>query len=120
MKKKKVVIELCEHRRTYEGRLLGLIDDREFSAVLEKKRYQNKLFSSETTPLNSIVSNHSRLNGMRLALAIRKIDGKVVGGKHLFITERLDFVGSQGGNEAGILGYQDEYYLLTEEDEDHE
>lgn len=116
MNKKAIIIELCDHNKTYKGRLLGLIDDREFHAVVTKKRFQGKIFSCSTVPLSEIVANYKDgFNGLRLVLAIKEINNEPAGGKHLFITERLNYIGNENSSEVGILGEDDEYYLVREE-----
>lgn len=114
MSKKTVTIELCDHNRTYEGRLLGLIDDKQFHALMTRKAFQNKIYSGATVPLAEIAENYPEFKGLRMILAVRKINGETIGGKHLFITERLNIVGNDDKEGLGILGKDDEYYTVTE------
>lgn len=115
MSKKTVTIELCDHGRTYEGRLLGLIDDKQFHALVTRKVFQNKIFSCATIPLEEIRTNYVEgFNGLRMILAIRKINNDSIGGKHLFVTERLNIIGSDNNGDLGILGEDDEYYMVEE------
>lgn len=115
MNKKIVTIELCDHKKTYEGRLLGLIDDKQFHALMTRKAFQNKVFCCATVPLEEIrTSCRAGFNGLRLVLTIRKIDDKTVGGKHMFVTERLSYIGNEDRRGIGILGEEDELYLVEE------
>lgn len=117
MSKKNTTIELCDRNKKYRGRLLGLVDDKEFHALMTKKRFQNKIFSCRTVRLSEISNSYKiGFNGLRLVLAVREVDGEAVGGKHLFITEKLSYVGSDVGGELGILGEEDEYYIVKEEE----
>lgn len=109
-------IKLLDKKRTYKGRLLGLIDDKEFHALITRKKVQNKIFSGQTIPMLDIVNNFPRsLKGMRVVLAVREIDNKVQPGKHLFITEKLDYICFEDDSEIGILGEENEYYTIQEE-----
>lgn len=114
-RKRIVSVELCDNRKGYKGRLLGLINDSEFYRVLNSKRTQNKIFSSETKPLSEI-ADYDDFNGLRLVVAVKEIDGEVIGGKHLFISERLNIVANVGvDHQVGILGSVDEYIIISEE-----
>lgn len=116
MSKKNTSIELCDHKRSYKGRLLGLVDDKEFHALMTKKRFQGKVFSCRTVPLAEIVSSYKAgFDGLRLVLAVREIDGEIMGGKHLFITEKLNYIGNESSSGVGVLGEGDEYYVIKEE-----
>ena len=115
MNKKTVVIELCDHNRVYEGRLLGLVDDGQFHALMTKKRLQNKILSGATVPLKEIQENYKAgFGGLRMVLAIRKINDNTIGGKHMFISERLDYIGNEDGKGIGILGEDNGYYMVEE------
>lgn len=117
--KESVSIELVDRNRSYKGRLLGLLDDEEFHAMVMKKRIANKIFSGRTVPLDEIIDYYGKklgdLRGLRLALAIRRIDGEKQGGKHLFITEKLQYITKQDSGEMCLLGEDDEYYVVRKE-----
>ena len=115
MKKRRVKVELCENKKIYTGRLLGLIGDKEFHCITNKRSAQNKIFSSQTMPLEEITDNYTELNGLRIVLALKEVDGKEIQGKHLFISEKLNYIAHQTTNtKIGILGMNDEYYEVTE------
>jgi hypothetical protein len=117
MGKRITTIELCGSKKIYKGRLLGLIDDREFHALMTKKRFQAKVFSCRTIPLAEIRFNYREgFNGLRLVLAIKESNGEAVPGKLLFITEKLSYIGNEeNAHDIGILGEDDEYYIVKEE-----
>lgn len=119
--KRSVNLELCDNDTQYEGRLIGLVDDKEFHCIKDSKRVQNKMFSSETKPLKEIADNFSCLNGLRMVIAVKSIDGKSVRGKKLFITERLSLISfsttddRNADDQIGVLGENDEFIFITEE-----
>ena len=118
MKKKKerrtVTVELCDNKRKYRGRLLGLVNDSEFFRILSSRRTQNKVFSSATKPLEEI-AEYAKFDGLRLVVAVKEIDDKVIGGKQLFVTEKLDMIGTVETNQQiGILSKGDEYIIVSE------
>lgn len=115
--KKKITVELSDNKKTYQGRLLGLIDDKEFHCIMKHRSTQNKIFSGETKPLKEIIDSYQNLEGLRLVVALKKIDGKsVLGKKQLFISEKLNYIASQTTDKKiGILGEEDEYYEVTED-----
>ncbi len=113
--KTSTVIELCDNGKIFKGRLLGLVNDKEFHALMKKKRFQNKVFSCRTIPLVEIVDNYPKLNGLRLVLAAQELDGEMLIGKQLFVTEKLNYVANVDNGVVGILGEKDEYYVIREE-----
>jgi hypothetical protein len=100
----------------YKGRLLGLITDKEFNAIINSARLQKKVATKETVPLKEITDNHKDLDGYRLVLAIRSKDDITSVGKKLFISERLHLVSyvraSKG--ECGITGETNSYLFIKE------
>jgi len=115
--KKIVEVELCDLKTKFTGRLLGLVNDSEFYRIVSSRRTQNKLFSSETKPLKDITDNYDALDGMRIAIAVRTIDGEPAPPKRLFITERLEMVAKVEKDQVGILAQDDQYVIVTESDE---
>jgi len=116
MSKPTVTIELLDSDKIYEGRLLGLVDDKQFHALMTKKSFQNKVFSGATVTVKEIQDNYGNkgFKGMRLVLAIREVNGESKVGKHLFITERLSFISNEDKGEIGILGEGDTLYTVSE------
>ncbi len=105
--------------KRYTGRLIGLITDKEFAALIENDSVQKKCFTSGTIPLSDIVDNHEELNGYRIVMAIKKIDDNSVIGQRLFITERLALVSQLNpdttAKSAGITGESGSYMMIEEE-----
>lgn len=107
--------------RHYSGRLIGLITDEEFAALIKSKDIQKKCFTSATIPLSEIVSYHEELEGFRLVLAVKEIDKEPVVTQTLFITERLSLISYLNTDiSAGITGENGAYMLLEEETVENE
>lgn len=101
--------------RKYTGRLIGLINDKEFAAIIGNKELQKKCFTSGTMSLTDIVDNHEKLDDYRMVVAIKKIDDENVIGNKLFITERLSLVSYlDKGKSAGITGENGAYMFVEE------
>lgn len=105
--------------KRYTGRLVGLIADKEFAALIESDSIQKKCFTSGTIPLADIVDHHEELEGYRVVIALKKIDDEPVLGQRLFITERLSLVSQLNPNKtaksAGITGESGSYMMIEEE-----
>lgn len=117
-KKQMVKIELCgKEQREYKGRLLGLINQNEFFRIMNSRRLQTKLFSHKTVAVKKIADYAADLEGLRIVLAIKEIEGSHAGGKNLFITEPLGVIShvSDGEDEVGILSEEGEYLFVSEE-----
>ncbi len=110
--------------KTYYGRLLGLIDDQEFAAMIGDSKLQKKCITKETKPLSDIADNWSDLTGYRLVIALKKVNGIDVC-KKLLITDRLGLVSfvRQGESESSLdigistAGSNGSYVFLQEEEE---
>jgi len=113
--KKTVTAELTDVRKTYTGRFLGLINDKEFHTIISKRRNQGKIFSAETMPLSKVTENYMKLDGLRFVMALKEIDGEPTKNKVLFISDKLSYIAIQTTPEDfAILSENDEYYELTE------
>jgi len=113
--KKMVTVELTDAKKTYIGRFLGLIDDKEFHTIISKRKSQSKVFSAESMPLSKISDNYANLDGLRFVLAVKEIDGHATKSKLLFISDKLSYVANQmASDDIGILSENDEYYELKE------
>ena len=75
----------------YQGRLLGLITGKEFNTLLKSKRLQIKFLTTESISISDIGDNYGSLGGLRLVVAVKKIDDKEVI-KQLFVSEPLSTV----------------------------
>jgi len=120
-KKKRVTVNLYGHvdqiDKEYQGRLLGFITNEEFNAVLKNKSLQSKFLTVESTPIEEIAHNYETLNGLRLVVAVRKIDSKDVM-KQLFITEPLDTVSYYypGKDEIGFITEDNNMVIAVQEE----
>ncbi len=102
--------------KTYKGRLIGLINDKEFATLIANKEVRKKCFTSATLPLTDSVNNHEELDGLRLVIALKEADGKAVIGSKMFITERLSLVSYLTADKsAGITGENGAYMMIEEE-----
>ena len=112
-------IEVCAGKNNnvkYKGRLLGLITDEEFNAIIKSAGLQKKVATKETVLLSEITDNHKDLSGYRLVLAIKSKDDITVIGKKLFVSERLHLVSyvRPNKNECGITGEVNSYMFIKE------
>jgi hypothetical protein len=109
-------VSLGSNGRTYKGRLLGLITDKEFTSLIKDTDIQKKCYTSATIPLSEIVDNYEDLDGYRMTIAVKEIDGKSVIGQKLFVTERLSLVSYLNTDRsAGITGENGAYMMIEEE-----
>lgn len=101
---------------TYKGRLLGLLSQGEFNKVLKDETVRSKLWTVETVPLEAI-AERLEVENMRIALAIKKKDGKEVWQKRLFISEELDMLSIvTSPTDVTAVGKKGSYILLNEEE----
>lgn len=113
--KRFITVETDEGTRYY-GRLLGLIDDAEFHHTINNRGIQNKTYSVETKSLKDLIENYGNLEGLRIVVALKKIDDQEICEKLLFISEKLEMITNvTTDREVGILGENHEYLTVTEE-----
>ncbi len=113
--------------KTYYGRLLGLVDDQEFAAMVNDPKLQNKCLTKGTKFLSDITDNWYDLTGYRLVLALKKVNGVDVQ-KRLLVTDKLGLVsfvrdtGSKDLSEVGIsiADGNGSYIFMQEEHEEGE
>ena len=91
-KKKRVTVNLYGHVSNvdveYDGRLLGFVNREQFAAIIKDKKLRNKIFTIEAVSVDDVASHYDSLEGKRIVIAVRDIDGKTVP-KTLFISEEL-------------------------------
>jgi len=87
----------------YTGRFLGFLKDDEFNALTQNKKVAHKIESRETKNFTDVCSVNDELEGKRLVMAIKKIDGKGIVGKKLFVTEKLDYITQVIGDEISVM-----------------
>jgi len=120
MAKKYVTVDLYEENRSVTGRFLGMIDDKEFATILNNRKLQNKLFSAESKPIADIETMDTDIDGLRILIAVRKIDDKDTLRKTLFISEPLEMVGhaattNQENPQIGVCAVHKSCYIMIEE-----
>jgi hypothetical protein len=105
------------------GRLLGLLTAKEYAGVIKKPELRSKLFTVASTKIGEI-GELVDVEGMRLALVVKKKDEEVVFKKTLFFTEQLDLISHVvSDQDITFVGKDGSYILLTEapdeQDEDN-
>ena len=108
--------------KAYEGRLLGLIDDIEFNALIRSQAVQIRCITKATMPLANITEckefdGTDGLKGLRLVMAVKKKGNSVCLKKKLFVTEKLDFISTikNSGKSASITASNS--WMTIEEEE---
>lgn len=98
-KKRKTTISLFKSQerggsgKIYEGRLLGLVDDEQFTILMKEKEVQRKFLTTEATPLKEITDNYKKMKGLRLVMAVKTVDSKDAD-RTLFVSEKLETLSS--------------------------
>lgn len=108
---------------SYEGRLLGLISDREFNVLVRNKTVQTRCLTKQTIPLANIVASEAYggfdgLGGLRMVMAIKKREGIDCYTKALFVTDRLTWISyvQKEQTSAAFCG-EDNSWLTVDEEE---
>ena len=79
----------------FTGRFIGFIKDDEFNALVQNpEKVGGKLESKATQDLLKVAAKFDNLNGHRLCLVVKKVDGRNVIKKTLYITEALGMIDS--------------------------
>ncbi len=115
-KKKRIKLDVYADgiKRSYFGRLLGLIDDEEFNHLLFNKPTQTTCKTRATVSTKTVVDNYQTMDGLRLMMFASEIDGKTAA-PHLFISERLHMVSYViPSNQCGFTGESDSYLMVEE------
>lgn len=116
----KVYTGANEDDKIYEGRLLGLIDDKEFNSLIKSPQLQTKCITRETMPLPAITKRYQKLDGLRVVIAVKKVNGEIAT-KLLFISERLDRVSYvKSDDDAAFTGESDSYIMIEEKEVQNE
>jgi hypothetical protein len=106
MSKKLIALTITTEDDTdieYIGRFLGFLKDDEFNALTQNKKVAHKIESRGTKDFLDVCDANDNLNGKRLVMAVKKIGGKGIVGKKLFVTEKLDYITQTTGNEVLIM-----------------
>lgn len=114
-----VVIDIYtgKSETSVEGRLLGLINDKEFNAIVTSKELQKKVLTKETISLSSITQHYQNLEDYRVVVAVRSRDGAQFHPARLFASDKLGVVSFV--QPDGNCGFTDrgQAYIMIEEKE---
>lgn len=113
MGKKTVSVELYDKDgpQHYEGRCVGLIDDKEFNAIVSNTELQRKIATVETIPLVDIAKMK---DVQELRLVVVKPD-KTDNKKGLFITEPIELISQfSSPDDMTIVGTDGSYIIIKE------
>lgn len=114
MSKKSVTVELYaqEGAKHYNGRCVGLLDDREFNALLKNVDLQRKLTTVRTVPLSDIAETKQVQD---LRIAIITTNNETIDKKVLFITEPIEMISQITlPDDMTIVGTNGAYTMLKE------
>ncbi|TET61131.1 MAG: hypothetical protein E3J47_05855 [Candidatus Stahlbacteria bacterium] len=109
------LVDKTEHK--YIGRFLGFIKDDEFNAICQSRKAASKIESKETKPLIEVCKKYDTLEGYRLVIVIKKIDGDSINmDKKLFVSERLNYISSVNTKEksAVFVSENDNNFVVQE------
>jgi len=117
MTKKTINIDVIGEGKTIKlkGRLLGLLNSKEFSKILEEGSMRTKLFGVETMGLAEMAKINN-VDNLRFAVALKEKNGICITGKHMFISDPLVITNyfKEGAGEAQISS-KENYYIISEE-----
>lgn len=120
LKRKYIVLDVFKGNDTkkYKGRLIGLVDEKEFSKIISSKMIQSRIATAETMPLKEIAEGYDDLNNLRMVVSLKEVDGESVFGKRLFITERLGYISamSPDRSELSVTGDKGSWMMISEEE----
>lgn len=122
-KKTTVVVDVYTGKieTVFEGRLLGLVNDVEFNAIVNSKKLQKKVLTKETISLASITKNHQNLEDYRVVVAIKERDGTMFHPAKLFISDKLGIVSFvQPDGNCGFTDRGQAYILMEEKEAENE
>jgi len=122
LKKKQIELQIFGQGNgngtVYTGRLLGLLSPKEYNAIFIKPELRNKITTVETTALLDI-GNMEDIEGLRLAMVVKKHNDKPISEKLLFISEPLEHISSLDASSSEIsLSGGESYFVITEKEED--
>lgn len=98
---------------SFEGRCLGLISPDEFAALTTDTDLRRKLLTVATTDLADIAAVDN-VDGLRLAVAVTKRDGKTIIGKKLLLTDAFEYISNFRNTETFFsVNCKNEYMLVS-------
>jgi len=102
---------------TVEGRLLGLINDKEFNAIVSSKKLQKGVLTKATKSLSSITRHYQNLEDYRVVVAARARNGEQFHPARLFISDKLGVVSFvQPGGNCGFTDRSQAYIMIEEKE----
>ena len=115
MGKKNVTVELYDQEgaKNYSGRCVGLLDDREFNAILKSSDLQRKITTVKTISLLD-VSEVKKIQDLRLVIVTKNINK--TNKKGLFITEPIEMISQfTSPDDLTMVGTDGSYIVMKEE-----
>lgn len=115
MGKKNVTVEIYgqEGAKQYSGRCVGLLNDREFNAILKSSDLQRKLTTVRTIPLIA-VAEIKQVQDLRLAVITT--NKGAIDKKGIFITEPIEMISQfTSPDDVTMVGTDGSYMMIKEE-----
>ena len=99
----------------YEGRLLGLIDDKGFNILAKQKDAAAKVFTGESLEVKEIPREQATFRGKRIVIVIKKKNSENIH-RTLFITDPLESLSYVGGfkKSLGLVTKSGAYILIED------
>ena len=119
MIKRSVTIDLYgqDGEQQYSGRCVGLLDDKEFNAIINRDDYpdlQRKLTTIRTVPISDIVTR-KEIQDLRLAIVIDANQRTGVDKKGIFITEPIELISQYiAPDDLSLIGTDGSYIMVKE------
>lgn len=103
-----------ENVSNYEGRLLGLVTPEMFYEFINNQSTLSRLYTSGTVRCDDILYKGD-INGLRLAVTLKKKNNENVCGRKILFSEPLDMISEASSGKLAIIGSEDTYYDIEEE-----
>jgi len=97
-----------------EGRLLGMVTDEQYRAMMQDKSLVNRLSTVPTKSLSEIASLKDVAN-MRLALVIKSRNNKPISRRQMFFSAPFDMISTISSNTDISANGKDGSYMLINE-----
>lgn len=118
--KKIVNVEVYNENKEFKyiGRLLGLLSNKEYAAIVDNDSLKSKLLNVATTPLSEIGElSQSEVDNTRIAITVKKRGSVEITKRILFITEPIEFISSVNSKKyVTFVGSNDSLIIINEED----
>lgn len=117
MGKKNITIELYgqEGEKQYSGRCVGLLDDKEFNAILKSTDLQKRLITVRTVLLADI-ADVKKVQDLRLVIVSKSNSKGETDKKGLFITEPIEMISQfVSPDDITMVGTDGSYMMVKEE-----